>query len=191
MDVLFITLSLFEKVSRDSISSLSFGGKFFLCFYLSKGAPGVKMAEIFQARAAIKTRVNAFKRESLSAQKIERVSLVRLVLASAVLRERNRSFFAIEKKRDTRERWFFRVDVTRFFSWGKRSHRFFVHFFDVKPYPHRNPTTTNADPMIIFYLITLKPHRAYARRQLLPRNRAKDSRGKSSPKRSSRHQMGL
>ena len=82
---------------------LSFGGKFFLCFYLSKGAPGVKMAEIFQARAAIKTRVNAFKRESLSAQKIERVSLVLLVLASAVLRERNRSFFAIEKKRDTRE----------------------------------------------------------------------------------------
>jgi hypothetical protein len=77
------------------------------------------MAEIFQARAAIKTRVNACKRESLSAQKIERVSLVLLVLASAVLRERNRSFFAIEKKRDTRERWFFRVDVTRFFSWGK------------------------------------------------------------------------
>jgi len=121
---------LFEKVSRDSISpSLSFGGKFFLCFYLSKGAPGVKMAEIFQARAAIKTRVNAFKRESLSAQKIERVSLVLLVLASAVLRERNRSFFAIEKKRDTRERWFFRVDVTRFFfSWGKRSQIFRTFF---------------------------------------------------------------
>jgi len=86
------------------------------------------MAEIFQARAAMKTRVNAFKRESLSAQKIERVSLVLLVLASAVLRERNRSFFAIEKKRDTREMVFQSRRHSLLFSWGKRSQIFRTFF---------------------------------------------------------------
>jgi hypothetical protein len=125
----YYSLVVRESFSRFHLSISLFWGEIFSSFYLSKGAPGVKMAEIFQARAAIKTRVNAFKRESLSAQKIERVSLVLLVLASAVLRERNRSFFAIEKKRDTRERWFFRVDVTRFFSWGKEITQIFRTFF--------------------------------------------------------------
>jgi len=60
------------------------------------------MAEIFQARAAIKTRVNADKGESLSARKIERVSFVLSVLGSAVLRECNRSFFAIERRKEIR-----------------------------------------------------------------------------------------
>ena len=105
--------------SRESVAipfslSLSFGGKFFLVFISWRGSRSGEMAEIFQARAAIKTRVNADKGESLSARKIERVSFVLSVLGSAVLRERNRLFFAIKKKRDTREtsRWFFRVDVT-------------------------------------------------------------------------------
>jgi lipopolysaccharide/colanic/teichoic acid biosynthesis glycosyltransferase len=94
-------------------------GNFFLGFspfYLCPGARA-KMAEIFQARAAIKTRVNVHKRESLSAQKIKRVSFVLLVLGSAVLRACNRSFFAIEKKRDTQREMVFQ---SRRHSLGKR-----------------------------------------------------------------------
>jgi hypothetical protein len=59
----------------------------------------LKWLRFSKARAAIKTRVNALKRESLSAQKINRVSFVLLVLGSAVLRECNRSFFAIIERR--------------------------------------------------------------------------------------------
>lgn len=92
-----------EKVSRfHSLKGVKFFSRFFSLFYLSKRGLVLKWLRFSKARAAIKTRVNALKRESLSAQKIKRVSFVLLVLGSAVLRECNRSFFAIEKKRDTR-----------------------------------------------------------------------------------------
>lgn len=112
-----------EKVSRfHSLKGVKF---FFLPLFLVLSLRRRGGSRFSKARAAIKTRVNAHKRESLSAQKINRVSFVLLVLGSAVLRECNRSFFAIIERRKEiralRERWF---SQSRRHFLGKREIRF-------------------------------------------------------------------